>query len=49
MPDNIDVNSGSENELSAEELQLLEDEILTGTAGGTQSVNSPNFGCVELD
>lgn len=49
MPDNVNVNSDSNNELSAEELQQLEDDILLETAGGTQSSVSPNVGCVSDD
>ena len=47
MSDNINVNSDSENELSVEQLQQLEDDILLETAGGTDNFVSPNIGCID--
>lgn len=49
MSENINVASDAENELSAEELQKLEDDILLETAGGTENAVSPNIGCIDRD
>jgi len=44
-----DINNETKEEeiisLDLDELQELEDEILNGTAGGTDGPISPNYGC----